>query len=153
MINYKMPDDNFNLKNVSDADIFNALKCDITNAIKKLEEYKDITSEFISLNPQYTIRQKTFGKDKNLYNNIILFVDVKSYLTYDNISIIINPFEIQLAPSKDNFSVIEDEQLTKSFINFMKNTFPNSEYNKKREKYFNNAKTSQSVEENLLFSK
>ena len=151
MIEYKMPDADFDLRTVSDEILFNAIKNHVINVIRTFKGCENITSEFIKLKPQNTIRRDSFGKDKNLYHHIILDIDVKSYLTYDSFNLFINPFEIKIAPCKYDPQIIEDENLTNAFINFMLIRFPKANYIKKRDEYFKNARIFQRVEDDLLF--
>ena len=151
MIVYKMPDDDFDLRTVSDEELFNAIKYDIINAIKTFKGYENTTGELVKLNTKYTTRRDAFGKDKDLYHNIILSIGVKAHLTYDSFNLFINPFEIKIAPDKYDPQIVENENLTNSFLKFMIKKFPQSNYIDKREEYFTKAKTFQKIEEDLLF--
>ncbi len=151
MIEYKMPDADFDLRTVSDEKLFNAIKDDIINAIRTFKGYENITSEFVKLNAQYTTRRDAFGKDKNLYHHLVLDIGAKLYLTYDSFNLFINPFEIKIAPSKYGSQKSEDENLTRGFLEFMNENFPTSGYIEKRKEYFKKAKIFQKIEDELLF--
>ncbi|MBQ7352042.1 MAG: hypothetical protein IJW59_04220 [Clostridia bacterium] len=151
MIKYKMPDAGFDLRTVSDEELFNVLKEPIAEVIKTFKGYENTTSEFVKLNTKYTTRRDAFGRDKDLYHNIILSIGVKSHLTYDSFNLFINPFEIKIALDKYDPQIVENENLTNSFLNFMINKFPQSNYIDKRKEYFKKAKTFQQIEEDLLF--
>lgn len=150
MFKYKLPDSEFNLRNIDENDIFNILKKDIVNTIKTFDGYENASYSSVKLNPQYTIRENAFGKDKNLYHRIIMDIGVKSYLTYDNFNLFIEPFEIKIAPSKYGEQPRENANLTQSFLDFMVKQFPDSEYIKKREEYFDKGNICQKIEDDLL---
>ena len=153
MIAYKMPDDDFDLRTVSDEDLFNAIKNDIINVIKTFKGYENTTSELVKLNTKYTTRRDAFGKDNDLYHHIVLSITVNAYLTYDSFNLFINPFEIKIAPDKYDPQIVEDENLTTSFLKFMIKKFPKSNYIEKRKEYFKKTKTFHKVEDDLLFNK
>lgn len=88
-----------------------------------------------------------------IYPHIILSIAVKSYLENKYFDLFINPFEVKFAPHQFDPQMIEDDKLTKKFIEFMMIRFPYSDYMQKITKYFEAEKIFKRVDENCLFSK
>lgn len=151
MINTKMPDAEFDLRKVEDEEIFGAVKDDVVNVIRSFKGRENIESKDVRLNTKYTNRREVLSGDSNMYPNIILNVEAKSYLNYDGFNLFINPFSIKIAEDKYDPKMIEDENLTKSFIKFMLLRFPNSDYSEKREEYFRKVELMQKMREQMLF--
>ena len=151
MINIKMADADFDLRNVGDEELFGAVKKEVVNIIKTFKGYENITSKDVRLNTKYTNRSDKLAEDGNLYPNIVLDVSVKSYLTYDSFDLFIDPFSIKIAPHKYDPEIVEDKNLTNAFIKFMITRFPKSNYTKKRDKYFKDLQLSKRIREELLF--
>jgi len=151
MINIRMADADFDLRNVKDEELFGAVKNEVVNVIKTFKGYENIESKDVRLNTRYTNRREVLAEDGNLYPNIVLDIGVKSYLTYDSFDLFIDPFSIKIAPHKYNPEIIEDKGLTNSFVKFMNTRFPKADYTKKRNKYFKDLELSKKIREELLF--
>ena len=151
MFVFRMPDEDFSLRKVSDEELFNAVKDEAVRVIKGFRGYENIGSEDVELNPEYTTRRDAYGRDKNFYHHMTLDVSVKIYNSYDSFILFFSPFEVKVFPRKYDPEVVEDEELTKYFTKFMAERFPESSYLEKRERYFENARIIQKVEEETLF--
>lgn len=149
MIDIKLPDEKFNLRKVSDVELFNAVKTELVEVLRSLKGYEQITSNDVKLNDKYTSVRERLGKDGNLYPFIVLDIGAKAYFTYDNFSLFVDPFSISFAPY--NREIKEYPELTKSFVNFMVRKFPESNYLAARKKYFRKAQIRKKVEDDLLF--
>lgn len=151
MIDIKLPDANFDLRNVSDEEIYEALKGEILSVIKSYNGFENVTSEDLKLLTKYTRRRDDFGADKNLYHNIVLDVGVKVYLGVDSFNLFINPFSIKIAKQEYGAETYEDKDLTKAFVKFMLKKFPTSDYVSKRKDYFKNAEMLKKFREEMLY--
>ena len=151
MIDLKKPDEKFDLRNVTNDELFNAVKKEVVDLIKTFKGYENIESGDVKLNEKYCNRREAYGLDKQLYPHITLDIGAKSYLTYDGFNLFVDTFGIKLAKQQLNAKAIEDENLTNAFIKFMLLRFPNSNYTSKREEYFKTAQTRRKIENDLLF--
>ena len=151
MIDIKMPDEKFDLMNLSDEELFSELKPEILNIIKSVKGFEDLTEQDIMLCEGGSNRRKAFGQDSNLYPHIVLDVAVKAYLQYEHFDLFIDPFSVKIAPHKYDPELIEDEKLTARFVDFMIKRFPDADYEDKRNKYYKWAETKSKIEEILLF--
>ena len=151
MFEYKLPDEEFNLMDLSDEELFNALKKEVVGAIKKFDGFSDIDEKCVLLDGLHSSRRRTYGRYYNLYPHIVLDVGVKRYLGYDGFYLFINTFGVGLSTQGLNPKILVDGDLTRAFVKFMEEQFPNSSYSEKRKKYFEFAKTRNKIEEELLF--
>ena len=149
---FKMPDYEFDLMTVSDAELFYALKGELVNTIKKLTGLEDIESEQIAFDEQFATRRKAYGKDYNLYPLIVLPFRVKDYLEWQEFDVILNPFEVAVLRHKMDAEIIVDKNLTRVFSEFMAARFSESNYREKRKSYFQVAKSIKRIEEGELFN-
>ena len=99
MIELKLPDEKFDLMNVLDSEIFVALKNEVVNVIKTFNGFESIQLEDVVLDEQFSSRRKCFGKDKNLYPNIVLSLIVKNKGYFDEFDLFIDSFIILIYTS------------------------------------------------------
>ena len=134
-IDYRLPDEKFNLRTVSDAEIFNSLKGDIVQAIKTFKGFEGVTSNDVKLNARFIVRKEKIARDCNLYPNIILPLSVNLPLGFGHVNVYIDPFNIELAQEKYDAPKIKDEELSAAFEKFMLERFPDADYLSEKSKY------------------
>ena len=134
-IDYRLPDEKFNLRTVSDAEIFNSLKGDIVQAIKTFKGFEGVTSNDVKLNVRFIVRKENIARDCNLYPNIILPLSVNLPLGFGHVNVYIDPFNIELAQEKYDAPKIKDEELSAAFEKFMLERFPDADYLSEKSKY------------------
>lgn len=140
---YEIPrnDKDFNLDNITDEQLFSGIKQGILECMKKVNGLEDITIDDIKLNKEHSNRREFMANDSNLYPKILLSTTTmpkynwKKYMCAD---FLITPFTIQMLLHKNGLETLEPEELEKAFVDFMCETFPESNYLEKREEYFNN---------------
>ena len=81
MINIKMADADFDLRNIEDEELFGAVENEVINVIKTFKGYENIENKDIRLNTRYTNRREVLAEDANLYPNIVLDIGVKDCST------------------------------------------------------------------------
>ena len=139
MVNFKSFDKDFDLMNVENAELFFALKNEITNAIKTVKGFENVNPEDVSFREKHSNRRKAYGKDGNIYPHIVLDINVKAYLQPESFDLFLDPFSVKLSQHKYNAQMIENEELTNAFIFYMTQKFPESSYIQKRDEYFKKA--------------
>ena len=151
MIDIKKPDQDFDIMTIPDMELFLALKPAIVSTIKTINHFEDIQDQDVKLSNSEPNRRQAFGADRNLYPHIILDIAVKSYLSYEHFDLFLDTFSIKLAQHKYNPQMIENDNLTSSYINLLTSKFPNSDYLNKRSEYFKKAEIRKRIDEELLF--
>ena len=139
MIKFEPVDKNFDLTKVSDEELFFVLKDEVVNLIKTFKGFENTTSNDVILDERNSNRRKAYGKDGNIYPNIVLDINVKAYLQPESFNLFIDPYSVKLAPHKYNASMVESEDLTNAFVFYMTHKFPESSYTQKRDEYFKKA--------------
>lgn len=132
-------DKNFNLETLSFEEIFNGIKDGVAKTLSKFTK-QDVRVEDLVLNLDRCSKRFAYGEDANLYPKI--YLDLKGFY-----SVLLNPFEIDLVETKQRIRIISCEELKETLYNFMRKQFPESDYDKKYDKYFLDAEKLRKVDE------
>lgn len=124
-------DKDFNLETVPYEELFEGLKFAMADAIRDCYGcYVDAGD--LSLDPNRCARKRAYGQDGNLYPKIYLYL-VGGY------SFIISPFEIEMVVITNKIRTYSSIDLTESLYAFMCCRFAGVDYEKKFQKYFEDA--------------
>ena len=151
MFNVKYPDADFDLMQVSDEELFYALRGEMFNIIKNLQVSEDIEIDDMLLDKDNATRRKAYGKDYNIYPLIVLPIRVKGYLEWKEYDLILNSFEVCLMEHKMNANIVSSKNLTRVFHEFMASRFPDSSYFEKRNNYFRTVQAIRKIEDGEVF--
>lgn len=152
MIDFEYQDKDFSLMTVSDKELFDSLKKDIVGTIRTMKGFDKIKEDDVQLDVGVENRRLAYGKDKNLYPNIVMSLLVKTApFNINEIDLFLDPFTIKLALHQYDPKMVESEELTKAFVKFMTERFPDSAYGEKRKKYFENAEMMERVASKMMF--
>lgn len=154
MIEIKRNDENFNLDNVSDKELFEGIKDGMVESIKNMPNFEYVTNEKIKLLDESSRRQ-IIGSDGNLYPHINLSTRImpnKGLYFSTHANFLINPFDIRMVVVTENgIETIEAEELTSAFTKFMTSRFPDGNYLEKKAEYERKVEIRNRVYDDMVF--
>jgi len=153
MIGFTRNDEKFNLDNVSNEELFEGLKGGVVSFLQEYPGLQDIEDKDVSFVNKRSFRRTTYGGDGNVYPTISLATDIKSNNVIGSPTILLTPFQIKLLvpilfSSLESF---ESEHLTNALTKFMTTTFPDSDYESKKQEYFETVRKMNEFYDNMVF--
>ncbi len=158
MIEIKRNDEQFNLDNIDNKTIFEGIKDGIASSAKTLNNFKSCDNLQIDFEDDHSTRKQTFGVDGNLYPHIHLSTTLSNpheRFSYVNAIVVVTPFGGKMVVYGQNaqLQTIETEDLQNSVQTFMQNTFPDSDYAEKLQKYNRAAQIKTRIYDEMVFGK
>ena len=158
MIEIKRNDEQFNLDNISNQDIFEGIKEGITHTAKTLKNFESSKNINIEFEEENCSRKQAYGADGNIYPNIHLAAtlsDPNVNFSYVNAIVVVTPFGGKMIVYGSNASLqtLETDALKNSVHSFMQSTFPDSDYNKKLQDYQKISQIKTRIYDEMVFGK
>ena len=158
MIEYKRNDENFNLDNITNQQLFDGLKDGIEESAKGLKQFSDSERINIEFEDNHSSRKQAYGTDGNIYPNVHLSTTIsnpdKIYCSVNAI-VVVTPFDGKMIVYGEGTTMqtLSPESLQTSLHNFMAETFPDSDYAEKLQKYQKASQIRTKVYDEMVFGK
>lgn len=102
---------------------------------------------------KHSFRRTNYGGDGNIYPTISLATEIKPNNVISSPTIVLTPFQIKilvpiLFSSLESF---ESEHLTNALSTFMTTTFPDGDYENKKQQYFETVEMMKKFHDDMVF--
>ena len=152
-IEIKRNDEQFNLDNVSNEELFEGLKSGIIEAIRDVKYLENITESEIRLLDD-SFRKSICGADGNLYPSILLSTRSipKDYpIMATNVNFLVTPFDCKMILLRDGLYNSNPECLSVALEKFMMTRFPESDYLEKKDEFIRKTNIRNKIYDSMVF--